>query len=56
MRRINNNIEQLTTGGAWSSSNTTVATVDVAGMISGVTPGTSVITYTLPQVATPRLL
>jgi len=33
------------TGGTWSSSNTSVATVDAAGIITGVAPGTTIITY-----------
>lgn len=32
-------------GGAWSSGNTSVATVDVAGTVSGVVPGTATISY-----------
>lgn len=35
-------------GGTWSSSNTAVATVDsLSGLVTGVSPGTSRITYTL---------
>jgi gliding motility-associated-like protein len=33
---------------AWTSSTTTVATIDPAGFVFGVGPGTSTITYTLP--------
>jgi len=33
-------------GGAWSSGTTTLATVSPAGVVSGVAPGTVVITYT----------
>ncbi len=37
-----------TIGGSWSSSTTSVATVDAStGVVYGVTPGTSTITYTL---------
>ncbi|KAB1157912.1 T9SS type B sorting domain-containing protein [Flavobacterium luteum] len=36
--------------GTWSSSLILFATVDLNGEITGVTPGTSVITYTLPAV------
>jgi gliding motility-associated-like protein len=36
-----------TTGGAWSSSNTAVATVNASGLINGLTAGTSTITYTV---------
>ena len=32
-------------GGTWSSNNTAVATVDAAGLVSGVSAGTAVITY-----------
>jgi len=39
-------LSDATTGGAWSSSNAN-ATV-AGGLVTGVTPGTSVITYTLP--------
>lgn len=34
-------------GGVWSSTNTAVATIDSAGVVSGVTSGTSVISYAL---------
>lgn len=33
-------------GGSWSSSNTSVATVTASGVMNGVTPGTTVISYT----------
>ena len=36
------------TGGTWSSSNTTVATIGTAGDVSGLTAGTSTISYILP--------
>ena len=35
-------------GGTWISSNTSVATVTSGGVVSGVTLGTTIITYTLP--------
>ncbi len=34
------------TGGIWSSSNNSVATIDVSGTVYGITPGTVTITYT----------
>ena len=38
-----------TTGGTWSSSNTSIATVDASiGVVYGSNPGTTTITYTLP--------
>ncbi len=36
-----------TPGGSWNSATTTVATVDNSGLVSGVTGGTSVISYTV---------
>ena len=37
------------TGGSWTSSNVSVATIDTfSGVLSGVTPGTTTVTYTLP--------
>jgi trimeric autotransporter adhesin len=35
------------TGGTWSSSNTTIATVDATGTVSGVSNGTATISYTM---------
>jgi len=35
------------TGGAWVSSNTTIATVGTSGVVNGVSPGSAAITYTL---------
>lgn len=41
------NLTCLTPGGTWSSSSTTVATVGIStGIVTGVFPGTSIITYT----------
>ena len=37
----------VTINGTWSSSNTSVATVDANGVITGVAPGTATITYTV---------
>ncbi|MBX2906609.1 MAG: Ig-like domain-containing protein [Taibaiella sp.] len=34
------------TGGTWSSTNTAIATIDGTGLVSGVTPGTTLISYT----------
>jgi trimeric autotransporter adhesin len=36
-------------GGSWSSSDVAIATVDAAGIISGVAPGSAVISYTAPS-------
>ncbi len=41
-------LSDTTTGGSWSSGSTLVATISPTGLVSGVTGGTSVITYTLP--------
>ena len=40
-------LSDATPGGTWSSSNTSVATIDAFGVVTGVTGGTSIITYTL---------
>ncbi len=37
-------------GGAWSSSNPSVATVGTGGTVSGIVPGIAVISYTLTEV------
>jgi len=37
-----------TGGGTWSSENPTIASVSASGVVSGLTAGTSVITYTIP--------
>lgn len=39
-------LSNLITGGSWSSSNASVATVDGAGVMNAVSPGTAVISYT----------
>ena len=36
-----------TSGGTWSSNNTAVATISAAGTLSGVSAGTSIVTYTV---------
>jgi trimeric autotransporter adhesin len=40
-------LSTMTAGGTWSSSADPIATVDGSGMVSGVTPGTADISYTL---------
>ncbi len=37
-----------TSGGTWSSSDAAVASVDVSGVVTGVSPGTALISYALP--------
>ena len=39
-------LSSATIGGSWSSSNTAVATVSSSGVVSGITSGTAVISYT----------
>lgn len=39
-------LTSATTGGTWSSSTTTVATIGTAGLVTGVAAGTSTISYT----------
>jgi len=40
-------LSNTTLGGVWSSGNTSVATVDASGIVSGVSSGSSLITYTV---------
>ncbi len=42
---LNISLTDVTTGGAWSTDNTTVATVDNTGLVTGGTAGTANITY-----------
>ena len=37
-------------GGTWSSSTTTIATVDSTGTVSGIAPGTTTISYTVTDI------
>jgi uncharacterized protein YjdB len=41
----------VTASGVWSSDNTSAATVDNAGIVSGVAPGVAVISYTVTNAA-----
>ncbi|MGV3461451.1 MAG: T9SS type B sorting domain-containing protein [Flavobacterium sp.] len=41
-------LQNTASGGIWASSNTTVATVSQNGRVNGLTPGTTLITYTVP--------
>ncbi len=41
-------LSDATTGGIWSSSNTSVATIGTSGIITGISGGTSTISYVLP--------
>jgi gliding motility-associated-like protein len=41
-------LSNATAGGAWSSATPAVATITAGGVVTGVTAGTSVISYTLP--------
>ena len=40
-------LSDATPGGTWSSGNTGVATVDATGLVSGIAPGTAIISYTV---------
>lgn len=40
-------LSNTTLGGVWSSGNTSVATVDASGIVSGISSGSSLITYTV---------
>lgn len=39
-------LSSLTLGGSWSSGNPSVATISAAGLVTGIAPGTAIITYT----------
>lgn len=41
-------LTDATAGGAWSSNNVAVATIDATGLMTGVASGVTTITYTLP--------
>lgn len=41
-------VSNLTANGTWSSSNTSIATIDNTGLVSALAIGTTVITYTTP--------
>lgn len=43
-------LANATAGGAWSVSNTGIATIDATGLITPVAPGTITVTYTMPAV------
>lgn len=41
-------LTDATPGGVWSSSNTAVGTISTGGIVSGISAGTTIITYTAP--------
>lgn len=41
------NLTEIATGGTWASSNTSIATIDANGLLTGVANGTADITYSL---------
>jgi trimeric autotransporter adhesin len=43
-------LSNATSGGTWSSSNSSIATVDGDGIVSGVSGGTAAITYTVTEL------
>lgn len=45
---LTTDLNDATPGGTWSSSNTAVGTIDAAGIVTGISVGTTVITYMLP--------
>jgi len=50
------NLSDATGGGSWSSSNTAVATVSSTGAVTGMSPGTSLITYAVSGYTCPSVL
>jgi len=53
---LTSTLADATSGGTWSSSNTSIATVGSTGIVTGVAIGTAIITYTLPAGCTTTLL
>jgi len=47
---VNASVSSITPGGQWRSNNTDILTVDAAGRVTGVKPGTAVITYEVTSV------
>ncbi len=45
-------LADATAGGVWSSSNTGIATVDVNGIVTGISAGTAIINYTIAGIGT----
>ncbi|MES2704950.1 MAG: Ig-like domain-containing protein [Bacteroidota bacterium] len=45
---LTSTLDNISTGGTWSSSNTSIADISGAGVVTGISPGTAAITYTLP--------
>ena len=41
-------LSNVTSGGSWSSANPAVATIDAAGIVTGMITGTTTVSYTLP--------
>jgi uncharacterized protein YjdB len=49
-------LASATSGGAWTSSNTAVATVNSSGVVSGLTTGTTTISYTVGSCAATKVV
>ena len=45
-------LSNATSGGVWSSSNTSVGTINSSGLVTGITFGTSTISYTVTNANT----
>lgn len=45
---VPSSLYDATPGGSWSSSDVTIATVSSSGVLSGLLPGTAIITYAMP--------
>ncbi|WP_126246695.1 Ig-like domain-containing protein [Chitinophaga rhizosphaerae] len=46
-----NNLDNAIAGGVWTSSNPAVATIDAGGVVTGLTAGTTTITYTVTSAS-----
>ncbi len=49
-------LSNATAGGVWASSHTAVATVNTTGLVTGVSPGTATISYTVSSVTTTKIV
>ena len=50
--QFNISLSDVTSGGAWSSSNTSIANVNSSGLVSDVAPGTATISYSIGGICT----
>lgn len=49
-------LSNATAGGVWASSHTAVATINTAGLVTAVSPGTAIISYTVSSITTTKVV